>query len=1133
MRRSNMKRLPVQVVSLASLLCLLFVVYSGFQAPRLSAGDNLDALSGGQIFDRHWDPRLYNGAPGYDGFINWQYNATGVPAEVAGIFEHAVFSTEVQAAFGNWDAVDAFSGTPIVPIVSFAAAATATDAAALDGENAITWSFDPVSGALAFTPCWYLTADTTLEAAGLPIGGGDHIPFPGNVGDTQPKGALIDCGMEFNSAFAWSTAANAVAGRFDTQSVATHEAGHFVGQSHSAVGLSEGPNAMSASLIPFGIANDIEVRSLQQDDIASVLRTYARNASPPIAQTVGDQGVIELDLKKGPACDPATGVAVWAYLSSGGLTGATRVETFSGSQLRAGLPDEPFNGSVTLNVPPLSAGQSYTIYAQTFDSSNGGSATPFSAFRYNNTTINSNTLDPPDQHRGFDQLATVSALAAGATVDLGDIGILNCWVPVTGPAPDLRMDTVTAPAEGTIGGQISVTSDFSNQGSDAGAFEVGFYFSPDSNITVDDVSSGSTCSFVDLLNGAGSSCNGAVDVPPLAPGVYYVGAIADHLNQIGETDESNNSLASAPITISLDPLNPIVNGSFESGDFSGWTIKELVPASNPNFPLTVDGAGVEYPAPTFPTFFPPPAPPELDYFASAPTDGVYAALHDFNGDDPTTPGAGGPSTTNRRELYQDVTLHPGTTTLEFDYRAAWELFRFGSTMDRVFSVEIEPAGGGSILLSEVILLAVNGGFEQDTDIGPAPDPPYPSGYPDGIVDLSSLAGQNVRIKFVWNIPEPATGFAFFQLDNVRLNATANPVTENLATADFSTPRGTISSGSFSDTHTENNVYEVLTEEQQGGNPSKARSLLDHTWTFSVIAGDSYGFEVTAFRTDLEGEAFVFSYSLDNASFTDMVTIDKLADDDTPQVYQFQEDVAGTVYVRVQDTDRTRGTVQLDALSVDSMSIVTATGGGDVFPPAAPTGLTATGNDGSVSLDWADNGEGDLAGYRVHRSETSGGPYAEITLALAVDSDYVDNGVVNGTTYYYVVTAVDDSDNESAQSNEDSAMPQPVGQQTSVHVQSIVTSTVNAGQGNKHGRAVVVIVDNNGDAVAGATVTGTFTGDYNEPGVQDTTNASGSATITTAGTAKGKINFQFCVDSVSNVAPLTYELGDNVVTCASQ
>ena len=53
-------------------------------------------------------------------------------------------------------------------------------------------------------------------------------------------------------------------------------------------------------------------------------------------------------------------------------------------------------------------------------------------------------------------------------------------------------------------------------------------------------------------------------------------------------------------------------------------MKELVPTSNPNLLLSVHGAGVEYPLDVFQ------APPfTLDYFASEPTQGQYAALHDF------------------------------------------------------------------------------------------------------------------------------------------------------------------------------------------------------------------------------------------------------------------------------------------------------------------------------------------------------------------------------------------------------------------------------------------------------------------------------------------------------------------------
>ncbi|MCB9915577.1 MAG: S8 family serine peptidase [Planctomycetes bacterium] len=101
------------------------------------------------------------------------------------------------------------------------------------------------------------------------------------------------------------------------------------------------------------------------------------------------------------------------------------------------------------------------------------------------------------------------------------------------------------------------------------------------------------------------------------------------------------------------------------------------------------------------------------------------------------------------------------------------------------------------------------------------------------------------------------------------------------------------------------------------------------------------------------------------------------------------------------------------------------GGGDVTPPAAPTGLAATAGDGSVSLDWNDNGEADLAGYRVWRSTTSGGGYTAVSGLLAA-SAYVDPTVTNGVTYFYVVTAEDASTNVSGNSQQVSATPQAAG-----------------------------------------------------------------------------------------------------------
>src|SRR5215210_8374244 len=96
-------------------------------------------------------------------------------------------------------------------------------------------------------------------------------------------------------------------------------------------------------------------------------------------------------------------------------------------------------------------------------------------------------------------------------------------------------------------------------------------------------------------------------------------------------------------------------------------------------------------------------------------------------------------------------------------------------------------------------------------------------------------------------------------------------------------------------------------------------------------------------------------------------------------------------------------------------------GPDTTAPAAPSGLTATPGDGSVALDWDDNAEPDLAGYRVYRRNADGSwPTSPLTTTTA--SNYTNSGLTNGTSYTYRVTAVDGSGNESAPSASVSATP---------------------------------------------------------------------------------------------------------------
>nr|WP_150266532.1 glycoside hydrolase family 9 protein [Paenibacillus tepidiphilus] len=91
--------------------------------------------------------------------------------------------------------------------------------------------------------------------------------------------------------------------------------------------------------------------------------------------------------------------------------------------------------------------------------------------------------------------------------------------------------------------------------------------------------------------------------------------------------------------------------------------------------------------------------------------------------------------------------------------------------------------------------------------------------------------------------------------------------------------------------------------------------------------------------------------------------------------------------------------------------------GEPQVPGRPAGLAAVAGDGKVSLSW--NAVSGASSYSVKRSTTSGGPYT--VLSTVTSPLYTDNTVVNGTTYYYVITA-SNSVGESVASVQVSAVP---------------------------------------------------------------------------------------------------------------
>jgi len=91
-------------------------------------------------------------------------------------------------------------------------------------------------------------------------------------------------------------------------------------------------------------------------------------------------------------------------------------------------------------------------------------------------------------------------------------------------------------------------------------------------------------------------------------------------------------------------------------------------------------------------------------------------------------------------------------------------------------------------------------------------------------------------------------------------------------------------------------------------------------------------------------------------------------------------------------------------------------------PSAPTGLGATPGNAQVALAWT--AVSGATGYNVKRSATSGGPYANVGANVAATS-FTNTGLTNGTTYYYVVTALNAS-GESPISTQVSSTPAATG-----------------------------------------------------------------------------------------------------------
>jgi len=107
----------------------------------------------------------------------------------------------------------------------------------------------------------------------------------------------------------------------------------------------------------------------------------------------------------------------------------------------------------------------------------------------------------------------------------------------------------------------------------------------------------------------------------------------------------------------------------------------------------------------------------------------------------------------------------------------------------------------------------------------------------------------------------------------------------------------------------------------------------------------------------------------------------------------------------------------EALESDDSNLLIVTPR-NTFPPAAPEGLVvvlvpAQGDvPEHLELSWAISPETDIAGYNVYGVEQAGTPGTRLNRELLLTPAFRDMNVLPGHSYFYTVTAVDRSGNES-------------------------------------------------------------------------------------------------------------------------
>ncbi|MCC7262513.1 MAG: fibronectin type III domain-containing protein [Candidatus Latescibacteria bacterium] len=218
-------------------------------------------------------------------------------------------------------------------------------------------------------------------------------------------------------------------------------------------------------------------------------------------------------------------------------------------------------------------------------------------------------------------------------------------------------------------------------------------------------------------------------------------------------------------------------------------------------------------------------------------------------------------------------------------------------------------------------------------------------------------------------------------------------------------------------------YQVASEDLSNNGPTESAVLSFTTDTQSdlsspVISGTSASpsdtYVIVRWNTDEVANSFI-DYGTDQAALDA-----KVGETDHVlghEIVLTNLSTSTKYYYRVGSIDPAN-----NPLSQSQVLEFTTLAEADLTAPAAPTGLTGSAGSGQIVLTWTTNNEVDLGGYNLYR-RTGTADFAAIATNLNQTS-YTDQGLTNGTTYEYRLSAIDRNltPNESSQSAALSVVP---------------------------------------------------------------------------------------------------------------